>query len=158
MFNYQINKYLNKIKVINDCWIWQGAKSKMQYKNSVVYYGKIMFKSKTRQAHRLFYISFKGEIPKGLELDHLCRNTLCVNPEHLQAVTHSENMKRGKAHLEIVQRASLITHCPQKHEYTKENTYIFKNQRRCKECNRQRAKLYQQNKRKQAIAKAEGKE
>jgi hypothetical protein len=47
-------------------------------------------------AHRYVYETHKEAIPNGLELDHLCRNTLCVNPNHLEPVTHAENCRRGK--------------------------------------------------------------
>jgi len=48
-----------------------------------------------RGAHRVYYERYKGEIPKGLEIDHLCRNRKCVNPEHLEAVTKAVNQRRG---------------------------------------------------------------
>jgi hypothetical protein len=67
------------------CWEWQLACSGG--------YGKIG----RRGAHRVYYERFVGPIPKGHELDHLCRNTLCVNPEHLEPVLGIENVRRGKA-------------------------------------------------------------
>lgn len=48
-------------------------------------------------AHRHYFESFKGPIPKGYDIDHLCRNECCVNPEHLEAVTRSTNTRRGKS-------------------------------------------------------------
>ncbi len=90
------SKFLKKIdKQENECWVWTGA----TYPRTTGSYGQMRVgrtPGKLIQAHRVSYKLYKGEIPKGLEIDHLCRNKLCVNPEHLEAVTHYENMKRGK--------------------------------------------------------------
>lgn len=88
-------KILGKIKVCaGGCWVWGGA----IFKESG--YGQIRittkkYHSKLRRAHIVSYETFVGEVPKNLELDHLCRNKLCINPEHLEPVSHYENMKRG---------------------------------------------------------------
>ena len=68
------------------CWVWQRAKSKLGY-------GR--FGTNGGLAHRIYYERENGKIPDGLELDHLCRNHSCVNPSHLEAVTHRENHRRG---------------------------------------------------------------
>jgi len=71
------------------CWVWLGAKTHG--------YGTIGVKRKTRYAHIYFYEQSGGCLPDGYELDHLCRNTLCVNPDHMEAVTHAENNRRGRS-------------------------------------------------------------
>lgn len=100
----------------NGCWVWQGAFFNKPYGK----YGQIRVlvdgKSKIVKAHRESYKLYKGEIPTGLELDHLCHNTLCVNPAHLEPVTHLENMRRRKDYK--------APNCRHGHSYTQENTYI----------------------------------
>lgn len=92
------------------CWYWTSALLPTGY--SIVYY-----KGKSRIAHRDSYKIFVGEIPFGFEIDHLCRNRGCVNPKHLEAVSHKENMRRG----ESANRKK--THCSKGHEFSTENTY-----------------------------------
>jgi hypothetical protein len=77
------------IDVDSDCWVWHGC----VHPNG---YGRFSFEGQGRWAHRVSYILHKGDIPEGLVIDHLCRNTRCVNPEHLEAVTQQENRLRGK--------------------------------------------------------------
>lgn len=70
------------------CWLWQGSKISTGY-------GNLRVNGKYVLAHRYMYELVKGKIPNGLELDHLCRNHLCINPTHLETVTHAENCRRG---------------------------------------------------------------
>jgi hypothetical protein len=75
-----------------------------------------------------------GAVPEGLELDHLCRVRGCVNPKHLEPVTHRENLMRGESWSAVNARK---THCPEGHPYDETNTYIDgKGRRRCRECAR----------------------
>jgi hypothetical protein len=71
------------------CWIWQGAANNKGY-------GLVNRNKRLKLAHVLYYEKFKGLVPKDKELDHLCRVNLCINPDHLEAVTHTENMRRSK--------------------------------------------------------------
>ena len=106
------------------CWFWLGN-SYQSIRGGE--YGLVRVGSKSRRAHRWAYQYFKGSIPDGLELDHLCRNTLCVNPDHLEAVTHKVNMERG-----IV---AARTHCKRGHLLNGANLVFWnKGARGCRTC------------------------
>lgn len=114
------------------CWVWNRSLNKCGY-------GKVYFRGKVELAHRVLYIMTQGSIPDGLELDHLCRTRACVNPEHLEAVTHKENSRRATLGVFVANLQRSKTHCPKGHEYTVENTRIYVNKkgwrsRDCKKC------------------------
>ena len=116
------------------CWLWTA-----QINNKG--YGKLKPpKGMSQLAHRFAYETFIAQIPQDLEIDHLCRNRRCVNPQHMEPVTHAENMKRGIGGHN--QRSK--THCPQAHPYDLFNTYIgpTNGDRQCRTCKNehQRAK------------------
>lgn len=97
------------------CWLWAGD-SGGRYGSITLYRDR---KATRILAHRLSYEMNVGPIPNGQEIDHKCGNTHCVSPQHLQAVTHSENLKR------IVRKPRRPkTHCKHGHEMTPENTVI----------------------------------
>lgn len=97
------------------CWIFKGARHKYGY-------GVLsMWPSNPEVAHRLTYQHFVGPIPDGKELDHLCRVPACCNPEHLEPVTHQENLRRGRSSEALRAKYAAITHCKHGHEFTPEN-------------------------------------
>ena len=124
----QVSSFADKFTIAdNGCWEWN------KYVGTHGY-GQHYVNNLTILAHRLAYNLVYGEIPKGMQLDHLCRNRVCCNPNHLEPVTHKENARRGLNGKYLSAR----THCPSEHEYTKENTKIVNRgqSRACRECHR----------------------
>ena len=108
------------------CWLWEGGEG-----GEGEGYGRARVNGSMRAAHRVAYEALVGAIPDGMQLDHLCRIHLCVNPDHLEPVTPQENTLRGFGPAGINARK---THCIHGHEFTPENTYIKGGWRICREC------------------------
>lgn len=107
------------------CWIWNLYKTPRGY-------GQVGNSGGSKWAHRWAYELLVGPISGGLELDHLCRVPSCVNPAHLEPVTHAENVRRGDGITAINSRK---TACSRGHEFTPENTGIRSTgARKCKAC------------------------
>ena len=101
-------------------------------------YGRFQLNGKSERAHRLSYEDKYGTIPKGLVINHMCRNRACQNrDEHLEVITRSENIQKGLAGFVAGLRNRLKTHCKQGHEFSKNNTRITpKGHCECKICKR----------------------
>lgn len=117
------------------CWLWTGAINSGGYSN-------MKHGDKYTCAHRVSYEFYRGPIPEGMVVDHLCRVKSCVNPSHMEIVTQRTNVLRGDVP---------TTHCPNGHEYTSDNTYLSKQKRgwvskNCRICTIERAKEYRRKK------------
>ncbi len=111
--------------VAGPCHIWIAAKTSSGY-------GSFWDGQRVVYPHRYAY-GQTGAVLEGLDLDHLCRNRACCNPDHLDPVPHAENVRRGRGG--AAQRAK--THCPQGHSYDEANTYHHPSgMRRCRTCQR----------------------
>jgi len=108
-----IFRFLKKIKYTDDHWLWLG------YRNSNGY-GFFKINGKNHYAHRVAYLIIKSEQPPTFDdLDHVCKNRLCINPDHLEVVSHSINCKRGN-------QGKQHTHCKRGHELIGYNRQITK--------------------------------
>ncbi len=114
-----LERFWGKVEITDSCWWWHGAVTSD--------YGVFWLGPRNVLVHRFAYELLVGPIPEGLTIDHLCLNTTCVNPEHMEVVTKGENTRRGKRR---------ITHCPKGHAYDETNTYLHPDTgaRQCKQC------------------------
>lgn len=103
----------------NGCRLWTGFPSDG--------YGRICINYKFYGAHRIAYELRNGPIPDGLQIDHLCRTPLCINPDHMEAVTPAENSRRANANK---------PYCVNGHALTPENVYVRSGgkHRECRTC------------------------
>lgn len=119
--------FSNVVKARSGCWLWTGRTNGGGY-------GTIRLRGLRIAVHRWSYERYIGPVPEGMEIDHLCRTRNCLNPKHLEAVTHRTNLLRG----ETVPAKNLAKRrCPVGHEYTKANTYTYRGMRYCRECRRE---------------------
>lgn len=134
-----------KINKNTGCWDWLACLDKHGY-------GRLMWRKEDKWrcqfSHRVVFQLLRGQSPP--ELDHLCRNHKCCNPDHLESVSHKVNMQRGK----ILEGARVyfdnITHCPKGHPYSGDNLYIFITKkgyrnRMCRICRRESKRMRRAN-------------
>lgn len=117
-------RFWSKVDFGGVCWEWTAAKTNG--------YGRFGVDGKVVLAHRWAWEHLIGPIPRGLELDHLCRNPPCVNPDHMQPVTHTENVQRGAGGWNTGSQ----TQCPQGHPYSGDNLMVSGGHRYCRTCHR----------------------
>lgn len=116
----------------DECWPWVAGVNGRGY-------GSFFDGSKDARAHRFAYELMVGPIPKGLVIDHLCRNRLCVNPAHMEPVTNKENSLRGEG---APARHARKTHCERGHEFNEANTRLYQGTRCCRTCLRLYRRAY----------------
>ena len=117
-----------KIKIPDGCWEWSGSLTMEGYATNVSVNGTSGPDRERHLPHRLIFQWFKWDIPDGMTIDHLCKNRKCMNPDHMEAVTAGENVRRG------LKRA----YCKRGHPQTPENRYVYKangrTRERCRPC------------------------
>jgi len=107
------------------CWLWTRPLDSNGY-------GYTRIDGKQWKTHRLWWTLLVGEVPEGFDLDHLCRVRSCGNPDHLEPVTHAENLRRGKHRNNLLHVQKV---CSKGHELTPDNITIRNDGRaRCRTC------------------------
>jgi hypothetical protein len=131
-----IKNFFSRVQITSSCWIWRGTMSPGGYPRF-----SSLIHSKTMLAHRFSYETFVGELKEGMQIDHLCKNTRCVNPVHLDQVTPRENTLRSNG---ITAQYSRQTSCISGHPYNNIDTLYLRSGRirRCRICDREAAKRF----------------
>lgn len=127
-----IDRVIARTDFTDDCWIWTGGCYGSGYGQISEWRDRKPFKY---TIHVYMWELLVNPVPEGLELDHLCRVRRCWNPDHLEPVTHLENVRRGVPYNRRIAEQRAVTHCPHGHEYTEANTYVNpKGHRFCRKC------------------------
>ena len=138
-------RFLAKVNKTETCWLWTAWIERNGY-------GRFWLDGRQHGAHRVAYELYVGPIPEGLEIDHLCRVKHCVRPDHLEAVTASENIRRMAAHR--VPYQALMEACRKGHPYDDENTIVTETGRQCRTCKRDSARASYERNRELTIERA----
>jgi HNH endonuclease len=123
-------RFLHKVDwtLDDDCWLWLGSKITSPHTGNK--YGNFWDGKRNILAHRYAVERERGPIPDGMVVDHLCRQTLCVRPDHLDVVTPAENTRRGMRHILQKAEAAARTHCSRGHLLQTRPSGIH----RCRDC------------------------
>lgn len=111
------------------CWLWRGARTEGAGPKKPLY-GRIQQDGRLKYAHRVIYEALAAPIPPGLQIDHLCKQTECVNPAHLEPVSAVTNVRRSSR--------AMQTHCRNGHPLSGVNLYLARHpkgvRRVCRTC------------------------
>lgn len=136
------DRFWPKVDASGDCWEWTAGRHTNGY---------ALFRSaNSNLAHRWVWTTLVGPIPEGLNIDHLCRNRICVNPDHLEVVEPAVNTMRGTGLMAMNARK---THCKRGHEFIQANIRpTAKGGRSCLTCAREKGAAIQERRRDRLIA------
>jgi hypothetical protein len=143
----RIARFMRRVRVTATCWLWTRRLDRLGYARTTI-------AGPRAGAHEASYRLFIGDIADGLEIDHLCRVRNCVRPDHLEAVTHQENMRRSRRrHANVTPRKPF---CINGHAYTLDNTYWRESDGSyyCRECRKIENAQHRVNRRVRAANKA----
>lgn len=128
-----LDRFWSKVDKTPTCWNWTAGKY-------VDGYGIFGFNGGVVRSHRFSFEIVNGKIPTNHEIHHKCKNKLCVNPEHLEAITHKNHQR---LYNNLIKSQLTRTYCPQGHEYNKKNTYVYhkSGSRYCRICRNKYANL-----------------
>lgn len=135
----EAQRFWLRVQIVADsCWLWQGPV------NSGGYGVFMPASNRPVGVHRFAYEFCVGPIPAGLQLDHLCRVRLCVNPDHLEPVTGTENVRRSDG--PSLTRARMTKAiCKNGHPFNSANTYIRRTgNKACRPCSAAAARRYRE--------------
>lgn len=121
------NRFNSKWRKSGQCWLWLDALDRDGY-------GTFFFRRLNRRAHRVAWFMRNGDLKEGLVINHTCRNRHCVNPQHLQAISVTENVMRDSTSAPYLN--SQKTHCPKGHAYDRK----YGKQRYCSTCESEKRK------------------
>lgn len=125
-----IKRFESFYKIIDNCFIWQRYLDKDGY-------GSFYFKQKLRRAHRVAYYFKSGDIPKGMVIDHICRNRSCVNIEHLRCISKKQNTLENSRSVGSINKMKEF--CKNGHKFDKK----YGKQRYCSICSNEKSKRLQ---------------
>lgn len=134
----QLARFLPKVQPddLGECLIWTASRQPSGYG----VFGLTSSPQKNVRAHRAAYEHWRGPIPDGLVIDHLCRVRSCVNPWHMEPVPQATNIRRGQS---PAAQQGRLTHCREGHPFAGDNLIMDNGHRRCRECrNRQYREWY----------------